>query len=418
MINFASFTPFAIAATALTAAEDAGVDAGLLSTVKEYALFIVSFLVILSIVVFVHELGHFLVARFNKVRVDVFSIGFGPELVGFTDRYGTRWSFSALPLGGYVKFFGDDDVASGTADADALAEITDEEKAVCFRYKTVFQRFAIVAAGPIANFILAIVIFWGIFVFHGQSRPEARVFAVLDGRPAAAAGLQAGDLIVELDGEPISWRQQVQRRILLSGDKPIHLKVDRDGQILSFDLSAQSVLSTDSIQNKVKLSQIGIQFTDAGKDGSDLVRLGPVEALGQGFVQTGSLVTDTFRFIGQMISGYRSTDELRGPITIARFSGKAMEQGLVGFLFFVALLSANLGLINLFPIPMLDGGHLVFYTYEAVRGRPLGERVQEWLLRFGLVIVLALMLYTTFNDVSSWWGAEASAVQENTGAPQ
>lgn len=420
MISFASLSSLALATTVLATPETAAVaaDTGLLATVKGYALLVLGFLLILSIVVFVHELGHFLVARFNKVRVDVFSIGFGPELIGFTDRHGTRWSLSALPFGGYVKFFGDDDASSGTADEAVLAEMTDEEKAVCFQHKTVFQRFAIVAAGPLSNFVLAIVIFWGIFVFHGQSRPEARIFAVLDGKPAAAAGLKAGDLIVEVNGDQVSWQQQVQRRILLSGDKPLSLKVDREGQILSFDLFAQSVVETDAIKNKVKLSQIGIQFVGRGQNGEDLVRLGPVEALGQGIAQTQSLVTDTFRFIGQMISGYRSTDELRGPITIARFSGKAMEQGLVGFLFFVALLSANLGLINLFPIPMLDGGHLVFYTFEAVRGRPLSDRVQEWLLRLGLAIVVFLMLYTTFNDVSSWWKADTPLVKENAGAPQ
>ncbi|MBE1236917.1 RIP metalloprotease RseP [Phaeovibrio sulfidiphilus] len=387
----------AISAVSGTASEATGFWA----SAGDVGFILLGFLIVLSIVVFVHEMGHFLVARLNRVRVETFSIGFGPELGGFTDRHGTRWSLSAIPMGGYVRFFGDEDATSATADKEALREMTDAEKAVCFQYKSVMQRFAIVAAGPLANFVLAIAIFWGVFMVWGQLRPEARIAEVVDGMPAQAAGLRAGDLIVSVDGHDVEARQDVQRTVMLAGDRAVKVTVKRDGALLDYDVPVTAVMRGDALDNKVKIGQIGIIFTPGSE--ADRVRLGPVEALGEGFAQTGALVVDTFRFVGQMITGYRSTEELRGPITIARMSGKALEQGTLGFLMFVALLSANLGLINLLPIPMLDGGHLVFYTWEALRGRPLSDRVQEWMLRFGLAAVLTLMVYATFNDIVPQW---------------
>jgi regulator of sigma E protease len=358
---------------------------------------LVSFVCVLTVVVFVHEMGHFLVARWNGVKVEVFSIGFGKELLGFNDRHGTRWRVSAIPMGGYVRFFGDSDATSTTQDADAAEEMTEAEKSVSFHHKRLGQRFSIVAAGPLANFLFAIVVFAGFFMVFGQPRSLPVVGEVMSGSAAEESGLLPGDLILSIDGKSVAHFQDVQRLVPLSNGEPMDVMVRRDGAERSLTVTPHMVDLDDGLGNTVKVARIGIQVSLSP---DDMRRLGPMDAIGAAVSQTWSLSADTLTYLGQMISGDRSTDELGGPVRIARFSGKAAERGLADIVMFVALLSVNLGLINLFPIPMLDGGHLMFYTLEALRGRPLTARVQEYGFRIGLALVLALMVFATWNDLS------------------
>ncbi|GEO81753.1 RIP metalloprotease RseP [Pararhodospirillum oryzae] len=364
---------------------------------------IVAFLVVLTVVVFVHELGHFLVARWNKVKVEVFSIGMGPEIMGFTDRQGTRWRLSLFPVGGYVRFFGDKDEASGPDDADHLEAMTPEEKAVCFHHKPVGARSAVVAAGPLANFAFSILIFALLFMTHGQVRSVPVIDTLIAGGAAEAAGLQVGDRIEAINGERIARFQDVQRLVALSGGETLDIDVRRNEAPVAVTVTPRIVQADDGLGNQIPMPQIGVQIALSP---ADVHRLGPVDALAQAVRQTWTLSADTLTYIGQMVTGHRSADELGGPIRIALFSAKAAERGVADLVMFIALLSANLGLINLFPIPMLDGGHLMFYTIEALRGRPLAERFQEVGFRIGLAMVLALMAFATWNDLAlkSWWG--------------
>ncbi|ABC22393.1 RIP metalloprotease RseP [Rhodospirillum rubrum] len=356
---------------------------------------VLSFLVVLTAVVFVHEFGHFLVARLNGVRVEVFSIGFGRELFGFNDRYGTRWRLSLLPLGGYVRFFGDADETSGTA--ETTRPLSKAEEAVSFHHKRVGQRFAIVLAGPMANFLFSIVVFAGLYMTIGQPHSAPVVGEVIAGSAAAEAGLLAGDRIVAIDGTPIDRFQDVRRVVPLSNGAPLHIDILRDNAPLAVIALPRMVETDDGLGNKVQVAQLGVKVSLSQ---ADVQRLGPLDALGQAVGQTWQLSADTLTYLGQVVRGNRSAEELGGPVRIAQFSGKAAERGVLDLVTFIALLSVNLGLINLFPIPMLDGGHLMFYTIEALRGRPLGARAQEYGLRFGLALVLAMMVFATWNDLS------------------
>lgn len=357
---------------------------------------ILPFLVILTIVVFVHEFGHFIIARMNGVKVDVFSIGFGRELFGWHDRHGTRWRVSLLPLGGYVKFFGDANEASGGADQSR--ELTDEEKKVSFHHKSVGQRFAVVLAGPAFNFIFAIIVFAAVFMSVGQPTTPAVLGGVQEDSPAAAAGLMAGDRVVAIDGAEITRFEDLQRRVPMhAGTEPMRVEVLRDGERLSFEVLPRMTEMTDGFGNTHRQPVIGVTVS---REAMEMVRMGPVEAVGQAVGHTWGVVDSTMTAIGQMISGDRGTEDLGGPVRIAQFSGQAAQSGLVSAVMFIGLLSVALGLFNLFPIPMLDGGHLVFYAFEAVRGRPLSERVQEMGFRVGLALVLGLMIFVTWNDIT------------------
>lgn len=356
---------------------------------------VLPFLVILTIVVFVHEFGHFIIARMNGVKVDVFSIGFGRELFGWYDRRGTRWRVSLLPLGGYVKFFGDANEASGGS--DRTRELTDEEKAVSFHHKRVGQRFAVVLAGPAFNFIFAILIFAGIFMTVGQPTTPAVLGGVQEGSAAAEAGLEPGDRVVAIDGREIERFEQLQQVVPLhAGDEPMRVEVLRDGERLSFDVTPRMTTMTDGFGNTVQTPVLGVSVSG---EAMELHRMGPVSALGNAVGHTWGVVATSMTAIGQMVTGTRGTEDLGGPVRIAQFSGQAAQSGVVNAIMFVALLSVALGLFNLFPIPMLDGGHLLFYIFEAVRGRPLSEGVQEAGFRVGLVLVLGLMVFVTWNDI-------------------
>lgn len=354
--------------------------------------YVVPFLVVLTVLVFVHELGHYWVARRSGVRIETFSIGFGPELFGWHDRAGTRWKLSAIPLGGYVKFFGDADAIS--MPGAELPAMTPEEKAVSFHYKTLGQRAAIVAAGPVANFVFAIVVCAVLFVIVGQPFTPPVVGGVMPDSAAAAAGFQPGDRIIRINGEQIDRFEDIQRIVQLDLDQPLHVVVLRKGQDVDLTATPTIIEETDRLGNKVRLARLGIRG-----GGFEYVRRSPGTAVWQAVVETYDQTAGTLRALGQIVTGHRSSDELGGPIRIAEMSGEVAKGGVANLFAFMAFLSINLGLINLFPVPVLDGGHLLFYFFEWTRGRPLGPRAQEYGFRIGMVLVFSLMVLATWNDL-------------------
>ena len=359
--------------------------------------YLVPFLFVLSLVVFFHELGHFLVARWCGVRILAFSIGFGPELVGFNDRYGTRWKIAAIPLGGYVKFFGDENVAS-MPDPEQLAGMDEGEKSQSFVFQPVAKRAAIVVAGPLANFLLAIVIFAVIFMVYGKQSMTARVDSVQPDSAAAAAGFQPGDLVVAINGKAIGDFADMQHIVSESAGEPLDIKVDRNGSQVVLKATPALTEDKDIFGNVRRIGVLGIKRSVAPED----VRYQPVsppQAVWLGVQETWAVVDQTLSYIGGVVVGHKSADQLGGPIRIAQMSGQVATLGFNVLVHFVAVLSVSIGLLNLFPIPLLDGGHLLFYAIEALRGRPLSERAQEVGFRIGLAIVLMLMIFATFNDI-------------------
>jgi regulator of sigma E protease len=351
------------------------------------------FLVVLTVLVFVHEFGHYFIARRNGVRIDVFSIGFGPELFGWHDRAGTRWKFSAIPLGGYVKMFGDSDASSGLP-AAGFSRMTQAERDVSFHHKRLGQRAAIVAAGPAANFVFAIVVLAGLFMTFGQPYTPAQVGDVLPGSAAERAGIKPGDMIVSINGSPVRSFEDVQQDVRFNPGVPMTVVVKRDGHDLALRATPARKELTDRFGNHFQIGLLGIQHK-----GVDYVKLNPATALFQAGAETWKLSTSSLQAMWQMIEGTRSTDELGGPLRIAQMSGEVARGGIAPLLQLMALLSVSLGLINLFPIPVLDGGHLLFYGAEALRGKPLGQRTQEFGFRIGLALVLTLMVFVTWNDL-------------------
>jgi regulator of sigma E protease len=359
--------------------------------------YLIPFLFVLSLVVFFHELGHFLVARWCGVRVLVFSIGFGPELVGFNDRYGTRWKISAIPLGGFVKFFGDDNAAS-VPDNERLANMDAAERADTFMFQPVAKRAAIVVAGPLANFVLAVVIFAGVFMLYGKQTMSARVDSVQPDSAAAAAGFKSGDVVVAIDGRPIENFSEMQRVVGASAGEALAITVDRDGTQLVLKATPALKEIKDNFGNTQHVGILGISRSMAAED----LKFHPVSpplAVVLAVQETYSVVERTLGYIGGVISGREAANQLGGPIRIAQMSGQVASFGFVPLIQLAAVLSVSIGLLNLFPIPLLDGGHLLFYVIEGVRGRPLSERAQEMGFRIGLAIVLMLMIFATFNDI-------------------
>ena len=360
--------------------------------------YIVPFLLVLTILVFVHELGHFWVARRAGVRVEVFSVGFGPEIFGWNDRHGTRWKIAWIPLGGYVKMYGDADASSATDHAAASA-MSPEERNAAFPHKSLAWRAAIVAAGPAANFLFAILVFACLFAAVGRPFTPPVIGSVVEGMPAEKAGLLPGDRILSIGGSRIDRFEEIQRAVLLNLDRPIEVEYQRGGDRLRSTLAPVIVEDTDFLGNRSRMARLGIR--SSGQREIEEIR-SPVRAIGYAAEETWSQVTGTLRAIGQMLVGRRGAEELSGPLGIARVSGEAAQAGWGSLVALMATLSISLGLINLFPIPVLDGGHLVLYAIEAVRGRPLGPRAQEYGFRVGLVLVLTLMLFATWQDLSRW----------------
>ncbi len=359
--------------------------------------YLVPFLFVLTIVVFFHELGHFLVARWCGIKVLVFSIGFGPEIVGFNDRYGTRWKIAAVPLGGYVKFFGDDNAAS-VPDHAAAAGMSEAEKQDSFIHKPVGARSAVVAAGPIANFILAIAIFAGIFMTVGKQTTSARVDAVLPGSAAAAAGFKPGDLVLAINGEKIDSFSDMQRIVSINAGEALTVQVERGGVPVTLKATPELKEIKDNFGNVHRLGVLGISRSMAPGD-LKTEKVGPLSAIAMGAQETWFVVDRTLAYIGGVFAGREAADQLGGPIRIAQVSGQVATAGFAALIHLTAVLSVSIGLLNLFPIPLLDGGHLLFYGIEAVRGRPLSERAQEVGFRIGLALVLMLMIFATFNDI-------------------
>lgn len=359
--------------------------------------YIVPFLFVLTIVVFFHELGHFLVARWCNVKVDAFSVGFGREIIGRYDRHGTRWKLCMIPLGGYVKFAGDENAAS-VPDRERIEAMSEAERRTAFVAKPVWQRAAVVAAGPIANFILAVVIFSGIFMTFGQIVTTPVVETVRPESAAERGGLQAGDLILSVDGQKIETFTDLQRIVSVSADIPLHLEVERGGQTVNLTVTPEFQELRDRFGNVQRIGLLGVSRSPKPED---LVHVtyGPLEAVAQGARETLFVATRTVDYIWGVISGREAADQLGGPIRVAQISGQVATQGIIPLLSLAAVLSISIGLINLMPIPMLDGGHLVYYLAEAVRGRPLSEGVQDIGFRIGLGIVLLLMVFATWNDV-------------------
>jgi regulator of sigma E protease len=359
--------------------------------------YFIPFVFVLTIVVFFHELGHFLIARLCGVKVLTFSIGFGPELIGFNDRYNTRWKISAIPLGGYVKFFGDDNAASAP-DTKAVETMTPPERKVSFFHQPVGPRAAIVAAGPIANFILAIVIFAGVFMIYGKPTTAARVDSVQENSAAAAAGFKPGDTVVKIDGGAIDSFADMQRIISISAGHTLSVVVDRDGKEVT--LSATPVLREmkDAFGNTHRIGVLGITRAMTPED-TKTEPVAPLRAIWMGAQETWFVVDRTLSYLGGVAAGRESADQLGGPIRIAQVSGQVATAGIVALIHLAAVLSVSIGLLNLFPVPLLDGGHLLFYAFEAVRGRPLSERAQEYGFRVGLALVAMLMVFATYNDI-------------------
>jgi regulator of sigma E protease len=358
---------------------------------------IIPFLFGLSLVVFFHELGHFLVARWCGVRVLVFSIGFGPELVGFNDRHGTRWKISLIPLGGYVKFFGDDSAAS-TPDQERLAEMKPSDRSRSFFFQPVPKRAAIVVAGPLANFVLAMVIFAAIFMAYGKASTSARVDTVQPNSAAAAAGFQAGDLVLSIDGTAIDSFSDMQRLVSGAAGDTLKITIERAGKQVVLNAIPALKEVKDNFGNVQRIGVLGISRSMAPED-VKLQPVNPLTAIGLGVKETWFVIDRTLTYIGGVIVGREAADQLGGPIRIAQVSGQVATLGFIPILHLAAVLSVSIGLLNLFPIPLLDGGHLLFYLIEAVRGRPLSERAQEVGFRIGLAIVLMLMIFATFNDI-------------------
>jgi regulator of sigma E protease len=360
--------------------------------------YILPFLFVLTIVVFVHELGHFLVARWCGVDVKVFSIGFGRELFGFNDRHGTRWRFALIPLGGYVKFSGDADAASAGTDSAEMGTMTPHQRERSFPAQSIGERAAIVAAGPIANFLLAILIFGASVYVFGKPVLAPRVDQVVAGSAAERGGLRAGDLVVSIDGRAIASFSDMQRAISVRPEETLSVVVDRAGALVTLPVTPALVEQSTPV-GKQRIGVLGVQASRQASDWQTQ-RFGLLESAKVGVGETWYVVERTYDYLAKLVRGRESVDQLSGPIRIAQVSGiVASNSGLMGLLNLAAILSVSIGLMNLFPVPMLDGGHLMFYAIEALRGRPLSDRAQEIGFRFGLGLVLMLMLFVTWNDL-------------------
>lgn len=386
--------------------------------------FIVPFVVVLSVLIFVHELGHFVIARWAGVKVEVFSVGFGKELRGYTDRHGTRWRLAAFPLGGYVKMFGEGDLVTGVDDTDERP-MTEAEQKVSFHHKPLFKRTAIVAAGPLANFLFSAVILSLLSGTVGLPKLQTLVGTVVQNSAAEDAGFQAGDRIVSIDDQRVVWFEDLVRIVQVSAGIELRFGVERGDTLIDISAIPRSI-TTKQYNNRVMRGKDGFDDLDDDDDdgehdaddedeeaeqsrgllgitpdyeGAVVVRAEPLDAIWTGVHQTYAMTAQTLKVVAEMFEGDRSAKELGGVLAIAETSGRMAQVGFAGFLTFMALLSVNLGLINLFPIPVLDGGHLVFYAFEALRGRPLSLKVQEYGFRLGLGLVLLLMIFATWNDV-------------------
>ncbi|WMT88700.1 RIP metalloprotease RseP [Pelagibacterium sp. 26DY04] len=359
--------------------------------------YIIPFLAVLTVIVFVHEMGHYLVARWNGVAIDAFSVGFGPELFGWTDKHGTRWRLAALPLGGYVKFTGDANEAS-VPDLNAPEQNDPALAPRLFANKSVFQRMAVVVAGPLANIIFTFLILYALLLGYGRLTLAPVVGEVAPDSPAAVAGLESGDTFISVDGYGIRGFEDVQRIVSTSPDRRVPVVIERDGERLDVTLVPQPETTTTRFGREIEVGRIGVS-REVGEN--DIVRYqpDPLEAVGMTFEEIWFIIDRTLIFLGDIFIGRADLDQVAGPVGMAQVSGEVATLGLLALVNLTALLSLNIGIINLFPVPMLDGGHLMYYLFEAVRGRPLSQRVQEIGYRIGFALVCTLMVATLINDL-------------------
>lgn len=383
-----------------------------LELVQFFAVGAVAFPLLLAIIVFVHEYGHFITARLCGVRVEVFSIGFGKPFLKWTDRHGTEWRIAPIPLGGFVRFFGDANAAS-VPDPE-LAEphpmttqfpkpgegrgkgLTPDEKKVCFQYKPVWQRALIVGAGPLANFVLALAIFWAFFVAYGIKTFEPVVGAVAPGSAAEAAGILPGDEIVSIDGRTVETFDDLSQIIMLSAGETLKVTVVRAGREVVLTATPRRGDRPDGLGNQSRVGILGVSV-----DETRIIdkRLGPAEAFGAAAQQVYRVLDGTVRFLGRLIQGKEDASQLGGPVKVFQYSSQALQLGPEVFINLAAVMSISIGFLNLLPVPVLDGGHLMYYAYEAATGRPLGARAQAIGFRIGLVLLMSFMLFVTWNDI-------------------
>lgn len=358
--------------------------------------YVVPFLAVLTVIVFVHEMGHYLVARWNGVAIQAFSIGFGRELIGWNDRHGTRWKISAIPLGGYVRFVGDMNAAS-VPDPDAAEHVDPAMVPHLFASKNVWQRISIVAAGPLANVLLTFFILYALLLGYGRYTIPPVVGQVIAGSVAEAAGVQSGDIIVSVDGYVVRGFEDFQRMVATSPARPVTVEIERGAEAQTLVMVPDVAEVEDRFGNMQKIGRIGVS-RNVDEGDVTLYRPGPIEAIGMTVEEIRFIIQRTGAFLGDFFVGRGDVEQLGGPVKVAKVSGEVATLGIIALINLTALLSLNIGIFNLLPVPMLDGGHLLYYLVEAVRGRPLSMKVQEIGFRFGFALVLALMVFTLFND--------------------
>ena len=360
--------------------------------------FILPFIILIIVVVFIHEYGHYYFAKKYGVGVTDFSIGFGKEIFGWKDKSGTRWKICWIPLGGYVKFFGDRNVFSQSDHEELLKKYDDEEREKLFILKPLYQRSLIVAGGPFANFLLAIVIFFFIYTFVGKDFTPAVINEVKKDSPAYVAGLKKNDIIISIDNQKVKSILDVSKYIAMSTDEYIDFNISRSNQEMLFKVKPEMVLSEDNLGNKINKRMIGIQI-GAYNNQINHVKLGPTKSLFYSINEVYFVSASTLKYLVSIIKGTGDSSQLGGPIRIAKITGQVAEFGILPFLSMMAYISISLGLVNLFPIPLLDGGHLMFYGLEKILGKPLSQKAQESFFRIGMFLLISLMFFATFNDL-------------------
>ena len=359
---------------------------------------IIPFLALILVVVFIHEFGHYYFAKKYGVGVTDFSIGFGKEIFGWNDKSGTRWKICWIPLGGYVKFFGDRNVFSQADHEKIINKYSKEDQDKLFVLKPLYQRALIVLAGPLANFLLAIVIFFSVYTLVGKDFTPAVINEVQKNSPAMASGLKNNDIIVSIDNNKVESIMEVSKFIMMTTDEFIDFTVKRSNQILTFKVKPNLIATEDNLGNKINKRMVGIKL-GAYNNEINHIRLGPTKAIYHAINEVYYVSASSLKYLGSMLTGSGDSSQLGGPIRIAKITGQVAEFGFLPFFSLMAYISISLGLINLFPIPMLDGGHLMFYSFEKILGRPLSQRVQEGFFRIGMFLLLSLMFFTTFNDL-------------------
>ena len=363
--------------------------------------FIIPFIILITVVVFIHEYGHYYFAKRYGVGVTDFSIGFGKEIFGFNDKSGTRWKFCLIPLGGYVKFFGDRNVFSQAEQAEILKKYNKNDQERLFTTKPLYQRALIVFGGPLANFLLAILIFSCIYMFIGKDFTPAKIDQVSIDSPAEKAGLQKNDIIVRINDNKVLSIREISTFINTASSNTIDITVLRNDKEIILKTDTKFIDSKDVFGNLIKKRIIGISIVPATNE-INQKKLGPVTAIYYSIKEVWFVSKTTLSYVGSLISGQADTSQLGGPIKIAKISGQVAEFGLLAFISTIAYISISLGLINLFPIPLLDGGHLMFFLFEKILGRPLSQKTQEGFFRIGLFLLISLMVFTTFNDINTW----------------